>query len=322
MRLDEMKREEEELIELMNSEASVGEPEGGTSTPTTEDVITEETVDPTSNANALGETTPTEVTTEQDKPEKSKRTNWKKRFTTYKASADNTIYELRQELATKMRYMVDLEKTIEDLKKAIPAVDKYKDVITQEDEDTIGPDAVGIMKKTVEAATSGLEKKLQEAEAKERARRIEEAGKAKSLADLSFRQRLEGLVENFDDIDVDPRFHKFLGETDDSGLPRKTFFAKGVQGGDFMRVAGYYKEFLSTLPKSREDILEKKIAPVGGGDAISNGTPDAPLTYTIQEYMDKSSIIERGSWRNTKERDKLYKDIKVLEQAFVEGRLT
>lgn len=324
MSLARLKQEEADMDKMYYSKASDKDPEAGTpdlsaeTTFETEPVVTEDL------AKDFSEPTLPDTKESTEEPEKSKRTNWKKRYTNFKASADTTIFQLRQENAQLKENVVALRGDINDLNGQLDALkpSTFDGSITQEDEDTIGPDAVRIMKKTTEAVSKPLQKEL-EALRKEKLEAEARAAKAaRQSASESFKGKIESLVEDFDSLDVNPKFMTYLDETDPlTGQPRRVFFDKAVSYGDFVRTAGFYNDFAKTLPQSKAEILGKKVSPLGGG-ATPTGGVGKPKTYSLDEYNETYALYNKGGFRTQEERTNLLNKMDLMDQAFVEGRIT
>jgi len=325
MSLDRLKKEEAEMEELYYSKASSKEPEVGTEDLLAGETTKEETAELEAVANSFEGATPQEVVEDSVQPEKPARTNWKKRYTNFKASTDTTIFQLRQENATLKESLVGLRGNIADLTEQLTALkpSTFDGVITQEDEDTIGPDAVKIMKKTSEALSKPLEEKLKQLEDEKRAREVADAKASRADASAGFKGKLVSLVEDFDKVDLNPKFLQYLGETDpQTGVPRKEFFDRAVAYGDFVRTAGFYNDFARSLPQSKESILAKKVAPIGGGATPSAEGVGRPKTYTMEEFDKTYSDYQKGAYRNLEEKNNLIKKMDLLDKAFTEGRIT
>lgn len=313
--------DEAELDKLYNVEAPVETPVDGTIDLTADKFTTEQ---PVTVAVPAKEPTGAIVDDVTDEPEKPKRTSWKQRYASYKASTDTTIFELRQGNAKLHSDLQSLSATVELLKGQLAegqpnAVDS---VITQEDEDTIGPDAVAIMKKTTEAATKDLKAELAALKEEQKQEAKDRAANARRQADLSFRDRLVDLVEgDLSEIDSDPKFSKYLQAVDPvTGVPRKRYFDSAVSSGDIVRTAGFFNDYTKTLAPSKDSILAKEVTPIGTG-ATPSPEGSKPQTYTIAEYNAVYDALNKRSYQSTKEKNELIKQADLLDQAYVEGRI-
>jgi hypothetical protein len=137
------------------------------------------------------------------------------------------------------------------------------------------------------------------------------------------KQKLAKYVENFESIDLDPKFGKYLEEEDEySGVPRRSLSSRAIKNGDVGRVAAFYKDFASKRPARKEDILGKKISPVGRSSESSEGASSSKKKiYTMKDYTDTYDRYLRGGFKTEKEKNDLIDKMKLLDKAFMEGRL-
>lgn len=332
MDFEKMKQEEDAAVEMMYGKRTNVVDEdlaaiGTTFTP--EDLEEDNDDDPLVEDVTLNDSGTQETTT--SKP----RLSWKKRFTSYKASTDNTIRELREnaarlnvmiaekddEIATCNKKIATLEQTI------VGSVDPYKDIFTEADEEMIGSEAVGIIKKAMQAKGSGsnatverLEKEL-EAIRKEKldaAKREQAKYKADSLESLKV--KLSSIVPDWNDIDLEPQFKTYIEGYDDvSGFPRGKLFSNAVNIGDVAGVARFYKEYQNLKPKSRTDILAEHVTPNSGGASSSDGTQQNKRLYSLAEYTKFMDDVTKGKYKHN--RKEALKQERIFDIAFSEGRI-
>ena len=202
-------------------------------------------------------------------PEKVARTNWKKKFEEasrrtagLKASSDQFKYQTRQEIK-------ELRDTIESLKASatqVAPVDIFADVVTEEDRNTIGNEAVDVMKKITEKANKSQVDPLKAQIAKlqkerEEARVTAHENDAKQEYN-SFLTRLNSVEPHWQKINSDPRFLTFMNDVDvASGYTKATLFQRAENARDVERVAGYMKEFKDSLVPVNK--LEELVGPTG-----------------------------------------------------------
>lgn len=205
---------------------------------------------------------------------KPKRTDWKKRFTNFKASADTTIYELRSEISS---LKSQLSIALDDARLAKAAAheagttkDPFDGVFSEEDEATFGADGLDVVKKAtktaIDKATKPLQDRLDAAEKQRIDSLNREASASAQIQYDKFINGLETLVPNFRTVDTDPGFLKWMKQPDTySGITRASLFGKAEDARDVARVAEFFVEYSQlTAPI---DQMEKHITPVGGGSA-------------------------------------------------------
>lgn len=328
MNLEELRKEEKELEELVYGKKEENPSEEALET----EEVEEETLEEDSSED-LSHSTDSDFTSEsdsqeedeQDSSQRTQRVNWKKRFTNYKASTDNTIFNLRREISALKEQTADLIKINKDMRKMIESnrVDPIDSVISEDDEELIGPEAADIVKRAVKAATEPLQEKIRQLQDAEEQKVIKEAANARESNISNLKQKLSGIVENFEAIDTDPKFGKYLEAEDEySGVPRKTLFSRAIKNGDIRRVADFYKDFASKRPQRKEEILGKKISPIGKSSEnseVSHG--NKKKVYTMQEYNETYDRYLRGGFKNENEKKTLIEKMKLLDLAFVEGRI-
>lgn len=319
MSLKRALEEEKELESLMfQSEES--------QTQETEDVSTEDfrnadTFDLTQQEPESAESTKSDDT--------KKRSSWKERFSSYKASTDKTISTLRKENSSLFLKLNEYEKRIDDLSAKIADMasrgrDPFSEVITQEDIDTIGPEAVDIVKKATKRATESaidpLRKELEEIKAREAIEKQRKIEEARQNAYSNFLSDLGRMVPDYKDLDVNPKFATYLNSLDPyTGELRMDAFRRAENYLDAERVADFFLEFREQQPKSKKELLEERITPEG-----SNGT-QAPLTnkkqdtFTAKEVEKFYNDLTKGVYKGKrKEADELEARI---TRAYIEGKI-
>jgi hypothetical protein len=132
--------------------------------------------------------------------------------------------------------------------------------------------------------------------------------------------KLTSIVPNWSSIDTEPGFSKYLQEVDPiSGNIRMNFFEKAIFNEDVVRVADFYKDYNSRKPKSREEILSRKVGVSGSGASEStvDSADNQKKIYSIEEYSKIMDAISRGKY--DKKTAKIIE--KRLDQAIMDGRV-
>lgn len=271
--------------------------------------------------------------------EEDDKNSWKKRFTNFKATADNTIFKLRKENAALKsdiatiaeRNEVILSELVELKKKASSKMkeESFNEVFTQEDVDLLGPEAIDVFKRAVKKVSNPEEneelKVLKDEVRQLKQEKIRSLKKEQEDVDheefSGLKVKLAKLVPDWEEIDVDPNFLTFLDELDEVELvPRKELFSSAVQSRRAKNVATFYNEFKSQRPLKKDDILSKKITPVGNGGAPMNTEKDNnKKTYTIEEYNKFMDDYTKGRYRGKEKEAKLIES--KFDKAFLEGRI-
>lgn len=257
---------------------------------------------------------PTETSEDQDKVN-----SWKERFSKYKASTDKTIFALRQENSARLEEIKNLHSTISTLKGQLRDLenkrsDIFAGVITDEDSELIGPEAVDVMKratsKATEAALDPLKKKIEQLEAREAAE-LQRKAEARTVETYNaFLRDLAAEVPNYAEVDKDPRFAVFMNDIDPrTGVKRMNTFRLAEEYRDAERVAEYFKEFLEIpSPVSKKKSLEDHVTPVASSSSNAPTRLNDPKkeTFTEQEVKNFFDDIARGVYKKrVKEADEI-----------------
>lgn len=236
---------------------------------------------------------------DQPEPQKPQRINWKKRFTNFKASADASIYEQRQEIANLKNNVATLMGELGDLREAKREVqgDMFEGAFSQEDEDTFGADGMAVVKKAAQVAIESQVKPLKEQLRKQEVARIDDAKRAanteRQTAYNGFLGSLSNLVPDYAAINTDPKFMDWMKQPDQfSGLPKSKLFVQAEQARDVARVADFFIEYKNerdakVQPNKPKD-LERHVTPMGGGGApSSSANQKEQVGYYRQSDIDK-----------------------------------
>lgn len=238
--------------------------------------------------------------------QKPQRTNWKKRYQTYKSSTDATIFKLRREVTTLNEENVELSKQLSEQNVVMRGLkanseDIYKDLFSEEERDIVGDETIGTLKKATQAAVNAavqpLQDKINELEdlrIREKEARVSDERNANSS---DFLMRLERLAPDYDRFDKDPHFHGWMKEPDEaSGLSREYLFKQAQAIGDVRAVASYFNRYKDKTTSKKKEV-EKHIAPskTTGSPAPSLQPKENTLTWAfINKFYDDCA---RGKYK-------------------------
>lgn len=268
-----------------------------------------------------------EVETEE---EKKQRVSWKQRFKNYKASTDKTISTLRKENASLVQRIMKSEEQVDQLSLKVSTLmnsstDIFSGVITDEDADAIGEDAVDIVKrasqKAVESSVAPLKEELNRLKAEKALEQRKQAEALKQQAYNGFLNELKTYVPDFQKIDKDVRFLEFMeGHDETTGEKRLDMFKSAEEYLDAERVADFFIEFKRTLPRSKRERLEENITPDGTSSSSNvNTTKGKEEFFTARQVEDFFNDVSKGVYRN---RQKEANEIEArITKAYVEGRI-
>lgn len=265
--------------------------------------------------------------TKTDEPKK--RSSWKERFSSYKASTDKTISNLRKENSGLFQKLNEYEKRIDELSAKIADMasrgkDPFSEVITQEDIDTIGPEAVDIVKKATKKATESaidpLRKELEELKAREAIAKQRKLEEARQQSYNNFLSDLGRMVPDYKDLDVNPKFASYLNSLDPyTGELRMDAFRRAENYLDAERVADFFLDFRESQPKSKKELLEERITPEGSNGASAPVVNKKQDTFTAKEVEKFYNDLTRGVYRGKqKEANELEARI---TRAYIEGKI-
>jgi len=260
--------------------------------------------------------------TEETKQSPQRRNDWKKRYKSLRSHHDALVYDLRTELSNTKQLLLDLNKKNKGLADQIEAfTSKQDDVFSEEDIDALGEDGIKALRKATQRSVDPLKKQL--AEERNARLRQEEVSLRKMQEEnkRKFVERFAGIVPDYEAIDRDAKFLKFMQDIDNaSGYDRTTLFKRAVQNGDVVRAAGFYQEYLLKQQKPN-DALRKKMTPTGNSastdQARSNktGKETISMAYINKFYED----VSKGKYRG---KASLERDIESkIDKAIIEGRV-
>lgn len=240
-------------------------------------------------------------------------TNWEHRFKSFKVSADNTIHNLRTELAQlKVQYSDlinrhnSLRSKIQEYEQAEQSAKTREKLLDPEITKVIGDDVANVIADTVDKrvrdAVDPIQSRLNDQNRKEQERAAAELEQAKKQAQDAFVSGLREIVSrngfDFDQINQDPDFiNSYLKEADPiTGVLNETVLGYAIQNNDYLSAAklfvAYGKSVQSTL---NDDMLE----PLGSGSGTN------PNQVENQEREDPNSIKESeinafydGGWKD------------------------
>ena len=293
-----------------------------------ENEVTSDPVENTIDAEDL--TSSTEETSTDSKESDStddkahQRTNWKKRFINYKSSTDATIYKLRQEnirlnednLSYKNK-VSELAVKVQELSTKTP-----QDVLSQEEREILGDDAVSSVQKLVDTkirmVVDPLQKQLDEARTLQDKLQKDSIEESKVVNHNIFLSKLANIVPDYEEIDTDPKWLTWMkGIEDESGLAREYIFKEAYSIGDVRRVAQYFIEFKNATKSP----LERHVTPSNTNTnttSIQRKTgPEVISMAFVNKFYDDCI---RGRYRG---REKIKQEIELkIDRAIAEGRVS
>ena len=291
--------------------------------PTVEEIVNEAVADIPSEPQ---EEAQVDAVVEDDIPAKPKRTNWKKRFIGLKQSQDATIYSLRSENADLKSQVLNLDAKVSQLIKDTKVDDPFDNLFTDEDKDVLGSEALDIFTKAsktaVDAAVSPLKAKLDEEKQHRRKQQEREVVNERQAASKIFLDKLANLVPDYNELDYDPGFKKWMDQPDTfSGFPRKQLFLNAQKHGDVVRVAEFFIEYsdLTRDPvEQSQRTLENAVGPTGSSASQIN-TDKKLSSYSMEMVEQFYDDVTRGKYVGKESEAKALES--KYDRAFAEGRI-
>jgi len=270
-----------------------------------------------------------EVVEDSKEDANKKKQSWKQRFASYKGSTDRTISNLRKENQSLIGQISEARKEISRQHAIVAELqnrdkDVFGEVITPEDVETIGVEAVDIVKKTTKRATEAAVGPLLEEIKQMKAKELEAAKKAhesKRVAEYGkFTSRLGELVPDYQAVNLDPGFEIFMMNTDpNTGEKRIDAFRRAEDYLDHERVADFFNDYKASIPRSKKEMLEDKIT-VEGSASGSAPAQSKKETFSIKDVDKFFNDITKGVYKGRmKEADEIEARI---TRAYIEGRIT
>jgi len=257
---------------------------------------TEPIIPPEEVVEVVPEIVPEVIPEPTSQPEKKKRTNWKHRWSTYKAATDVTLFEQRNEIAQLKEELANAKLSIGTLQSQEVQGDPWEGVFSQEDEDAFGAEGLDVVKKATNKVLENQVKPLQAQIAAQDLHRANELKRQASNENLrqyaEFARNLKVLVPNYEELNVDKNFLEWMKHPDPySGLQRNKLFLQAESGKDVARVAEFFVEYSQSIAKPNPSPLEQHITPVGSGGAApvtppSNDPPEVIYTSEIDKFYD------------------------------------
>lgn len=259
----------------------------------------EKTIFGTQSEESTKEEQPTEeviAAKEQVKPEvlNEEEETYKKRFINFKRSADQTIFGLRKELAETNKTIADLKTKLDELQSVKNKRPKLSEKFSEEDRKLFGEETLGVFDNYLDEQLSELEEKKKELAKQNRERELLRASEHEERAKIDFINTLSDLVPDYEEIDSDPRFIKWLEEVDPStGSVRFDTFKYFQSRGNAISVATYFKNYKKERDKGKEE-LRQHITPVGSKAQPSNSSQTRSETWYETEFKkNPKAFIDR-----------------------------
>lgn len=205
------------------------------------------------------------------------------RFNRYKGKTDRTIFDLRAEVARLNKAAAQLKKDKVELQAKIDEADTKLDDDTRDIFGEEGASLIEGLKKEI----STLKRQLV---AKEADSFEEDADKHVKTNYNEFREKLQELVPELEEMNSDQGFNDWLRQEDDYGIERLATLRSDQARGDYVRVAQFFNEY-KQLKKTVDSVKPKKKGFPDSTDAYTGPTGTKSDSSTAKAKSSKDGTI-------------------------------
>jgi len=188
------------------------------------------------------------------------------RFKNYKASTDNTIYELRQQNQNLNQVLVE-NKT---LRNQVESLNKSQPKFSKEALDTFSSEELDVFNNMLNSKTEGLEGQVTYLQNQLNNQNQLTAQKDKKDNYTSFRSAVVKAIPDFKAIDTSPDFKAWIRGLDSYGKSRIESLREAKATEDVGRVVSFYNDFKQTQQAPKLDPRELNQQPDGNSTKVPN----------------------------------------------------
>jgi len=164
---------------------------------------------------------------------------YEKRFKNFKASADKTIHEQRQELA-KLNGLAEQNSLMSQQLNELQA---EKPKFTKEALDTFSNEELQVFNNMLDERTSGLNSEVDTLRVKLATLENDKATESTNNEHLLMKNQVAAAVPNFEKIDVSVEFKEWLDGVDGYGKSRKDSLREAQATKNIASIVAYYNDF-------------------------------------------------------------------------------
>lgn len=180
--------------------------------------------------------------------------DYKSRYASYKAKTDNTIHDLRTQLAAEAQRSDQLSAQLDELGKRLQSAptqdagDDWKSTLSEDELELLGPEIMAVVAKVAGVTKAREIKDMQSRianmeKSQQQTREVERQRQQESIKQ-DFTQRLMEAVPDVNQIDANPDFRRWLDGIDGlSGVQRRKLATHAMKSFDVGRVAHIYNEW-------------------------------------------------------------------------------
>lgn len=317
------KQVEKQLQEIEAIERSIAAPQ--------EAAPAETTAEPSAPAPSTDEGQPTEtVVQQQPEPAPEPTEDWKLKYERLHGKFNAEVPRLHQQNKELVNQLNAMQAQIEELRQARTAPEPAEErLVTQQDEEAFGADMIDLQRRVTREVMREFvtplqqELKLRDAKIAQLEQTLTQTGG--EVATMSFEQKLNLAVPNFDQINTDPKWIAWLDETDPfTGEPRRAY-AEYVYNNGFVdkvkQVVDLYQSMTAepapTQRNQRQTELQRQVQPARTATTPAQSTEARVYTEAeIGRLFDKVSVLNRQG--KFEEASTLEAE---LDSAYLQGRV-
>lgn len=224
--------------------------------------------------------TPTETKVEDD--------GYEKRFKNFKASADKTIHEQRQELEH-LRLVAEQN---DRLKKELEGIQKDQPKFTKEALETFSNEELEVFNNLLEQKTNGLVGEVTYLKNK-----LEQVEQAKLQEDVQsdyqkMKEQVAAAVPDFETIDTSPEFKVWLNGVDAYGKGRMDSLREAQAAKNIASIISYYNDFKQQQEPVQVDprTLQQTPDVTSADPQLPNSNKRVWDSVAIQEFYKDSGL--------------------------------
>lgn len=233
---------------------------------------------------------------EKAKPADTSKTDYaedfEQRYRTLQGKYDAEVPRLHQQVKDLTDEVKRLKEATKPKTEEVQRPKEKVSLVTDADRAEFGEELIDVQRRIAREVASEYEDKL-EAQAKViEDLKAQVSNTGNRVGQMSFAQRLAQLVPDFNDVDRDERWIKWLNEHDPMLRgPRRVQAKAAFEAGDAEAVADYVKLWKSTLEQPKEQSqrqteLEKQVAPNrSANSARTQGTGKEAKVYSEREVQ-------------------------------------
>ena len=199
--------------------------------------------------------------------------------------------------------------------------------VSPEDVENYGQDLIDLIQRQAKATSASLQSRLDQLAQENAQLKQQLSGVSESVASTTQQTVLTQLakyVPNWEQVNVDPEFIKWLADFDQmSGSTRQDLLNAAFEAGDAHRLGVIFQAYLKTKPQApatpKPNPLEKQVAP--GNSRNGSQIPNANPHERIWKAEDIAAFYDEARTGNNYSPDEIRKIEKEIDLAVAEGRV-